>query len=145
MVYSLSSRRPRSYIHKQVMKDITRLTDLEVILNNHIKLPTDRMIGLVEETKEPEQHLSPISIGLLNAGIPSTLLSNLYDDFGREKLDGAAINNRVGLWARIPPGLKAEDYLVVIEHLAGLDIEDDPEDLATAPDEQNSSEPMSVS
>ncbi|KAI8927849.1 hypothetical protein BC831DRAFT_450714 [Entophlyctis helioformis] len=127
----LANVRPYSYIHKpSVTKGIARLSDLEVVLNKYMTLPLSRMAGFMagdentpakaKDNKSSKRGMSSTTINLLNAGIPSKTLSGFYPDFGREKVDQAG-QNRVHSSTRVPPGLPMDEYMAIMEHLAGLD------------------------
>ncbi|OAJ42773.1 hypothetical protein BDEG_26187 [Batrachochytrium dendrobatidis JEL423] len=124
----LSNIRPYKYAHKPaIIKNLAQLSDLEVVLNQHILLPLSRMVGVIsdEMSLTPKKSsakggMSSTTINLLNAGVPSKALAGFYTDFGREKLD---ISDKSSLRnaTRIPPGLPMDEYMAIMEHLAGID------------------------
>nr|KAJ3420427.1 hypothetical protein HK105_005681 [Polyrhizophydium stewartii] len=128
--HMLSNVRPYSYVHKPAVTKASpnaqKLSDLENALNNHIALPVSRMLGLLEELgklkddRSSKRGMSPTTINLLNAGIPSKMLANFYSDFGREKLEVPDKSSKRNA-TRVPPGLPMDEYMAIMEHLAGLD------------------------
>ncbi|KAL2918603.1 hypothetical protein HK105_202004 [Polyrhizophydium stewartii] len=152
--HMLSNVRPYSYVHKPAVTKASpnaqKLSDLENALNNHIALPVSRMLGLLEELgklkddRSSKRGMSPTTINLLNAGIPSKMLANFYSDFGREKLEVPDKSSKRNA-TRVPPGLPMDEYMAIMEHLAGLDDDGAEEVSSNSGAEANPPPPMPLS
>ncbi|KAH6594371.1 hypothetical protein BASA50_006619 [Batrachochytrium salamandrivorans] len=124
----LSNVRPFSYVHKPaIIKNLGQLSDLEIMLNKHLCLPVSRIVGISDDDlvksstiKLPQIEMSPETVTLLNTEIPSKALSGFYMDFGREKLE-MPVKSSPRNATRVPLGLHMNEYLVIMEHFAGLD------------------------
>eukprot|EP00842_Homolaphlyctis_polyrhiza_P005473 jgi/Hompol1/5927/HPOL_002130-RA len=134
----LSRIRSPTYEHIQTVpfKNTSRLNELEKALNAHIALPLTRMLGYIveevvvkpkDEKSGKKTQMSTVTINLLSSGIPSKSLINFYADFGREKIE-TSDSTRKRNANRVPPGLPMDEYMAIMEHLAGIDQDEEEEE-----------------